>query len=348
MDRKNKGFTLLEVLISLAIIIFIMFAFFKIYNSSIRVNTKNDRDIKALNLAQNELENLRNQIKTLGDKTYLNVGEDKVEINQINEISDKIDISDINEKTKNYKKNYNDDEMKPRKYDIKLNLYKENIVDKMYLFHIYVLVESEDKHFTKRKVELSTSILSKNNNDIDTEQKPNPPTENKPDPDFINGISYIYFNGSSSSLHVGNDINTTNNRILNTKNNESSVNLSEKTTFKISFKPGVNNNKIYLNSVVNDKEYFFDNNNDTLFREYYKPSYIKIESRIGDESRNSLIRDIKINGELVKHELNKEERYFEFYIGESEEVNIEFDVIKQLNNYGGEYFRVSFGKSKNN
>ncbi len=63
-NKSNKGFTLLELLVSLTIITFILFAFFRIINTTTRVNTKNDRDIKALNIAQTEVENLRNQIKT--------------------------------------------------------------------------------------------------------------------------------------------------------------------------------------------------------------------------------------------------------------------------------------------
>ena len=53
--NNNKGFTLLELLISLSIITIILLAFSTIIISSIKGNTKNDKDINALNLAQSEI-----------------------------------------------------------------------------------------------------------------------------------------------------------------------------------------------------------------------------------------------------------------------------------------------------
>ena len=61
--EKSKGFTLIELLVALAIVGTILLAFFKIIDSTNRMNVKNDRDIKALNIAQSEIENLRSQIK---------------------------------------------------------------------------------------------------------------------------------------------------------------------------------------------------------------------------------------------------------------------------------------------
>ena len=61
--NNNKGFTLLELLISLSIITIILLAFSTITISSIKGNTKNDKDISALNLAQSEIEVVRKQIK---------------------------------------------------------------------------------------------------------------------------------------------------------------------------------------------------------------------------------------------------------------------------------------------
>ncbi|MGL4911775.1 MAG: PulJ/GspJ family protein, partial [Romboutsia sp.] len=56
--NKNNGFTLLELLVSLAIVGLILLGFFRVMDSTQRINTKNDRDIKALNILQSEIENL--------------------------------------------------------------------------------------------------------------------------------------------------------------------------------------------------------------------------------------------------------------------------------------------------
>lgn len=72
-NRSNKGFTLLELLVTLAVVVLALFAFFRVLNSTTRVNAKNDRDIKAINLAQSEIENLRSQIKSKGDEGNLEI-----------------------------------------------------------------------------------------------------------------------------------------------------------------------------------------------------------------------------------------------------------------------------------
>ena len=59
---NNRGFTLIEILISMAIISIVLFSLFTTINSSIRQNTKNEKDIKLLNIAQSEIENLRKEI----------------------------------------------------------------------------------------------------------------------------------------------------------------------------------------------------------------------------------------------------------------------------------------------
>ncbi|MEG1284419.1 MAG: prepilin-type N-terminal cleavage/methylation domain-containing protein [Romboutsia sp.] len=156
--KNNKGFTLLEVIISISIIIFIMFAFFRVYNSSIRVNTKNDRDIKALNLAQSELEDLRSQIKNLDDNTFLTIAGDEI---KIVEIPITTDNNDTKPYTKIYIKNYlNGESMKPREYKIQIDISKSYVLEKMYLFDIDISAKLGDEYFSKRNVKLSTSILS--------------------------------------------------------------------------------------------------------------------------------------------------------------------------------------------
>lgn len=73
--KKSKGFTLIELLVALAIVGIILLAFFKVADSTTKMNVKNDRDIKALNLAQSEIENLRNQIKNYEQLEKLEIKE---------------------------------------------------------------------------------------------------------------------------------------------------------------------------------------------------------------------------------------------------------------------------------
>lgn len=64
MKKNNSGFTLIELIVSLSILSIMMVGFFTIVNTGTKSNTKNEKDIVALNLVQSEIENLRKQIKT--------------------------------------------------------------------------------------------------------------------------------------------------------------------------------------------------------------------------------------------------------------------------------------------
>ena len=64
MKKNNsRGFTLVEVLVSLSILSILILVFFGVINTSIKNNKKNEVDINALSLAQSEVENIRIQIK---------------------------------------------------------------------------------------------------------------------------------------------------------------------------------------------------------------------------------------------------------------------------------------------
>lgn len=64
MKKNNaKGFTLIEVLISICILSILTIVFSNVMNNSIKINKKNEVDINAMHLAQTEIENLRVQIK---------------------------------------------------------------------------------------------------------------------------------------------------------------------------------------------------------------------------------------------------------------------------------------------
>lgn len=65
MGKKNnkRGFSLIEVLVAMAIMGIILFAFFNIINTNKKVNVKNETDISSLNCVQSEVENLREKLK---------------------------------------------------------------------------------------------------------------------------------------------------------------------------------------------------------------------------------------------------------------------------------------------
>lgn len=70
---NKKGFTLIEVLISLSILTILGGIFFSIANNAIRINSKNDKNIQEMNIAQSVIEDIRDDIKS-GKKPY-NSGE---------------------------------------------------------------------------------------------------------------------------------------------------------------------------------------------------------------------------------------------------------------------------------
>ena len=117
--EKSKGFTLIELLVSLAIVGTILLAFFKIIDSTNRMNVKNDRDIKALNIAQSEIENLRSQIKEKADN---NERELFVYDNSLDSNDKKIEISF--DKKNEYFRIYEDADIK---YKICLDIKREMV-----------------------------------------------------------------------------------------------------------------------------------------------------------------------------------------------------------------------------
>ncbi|MGL4797454.1 MAG: type II secretion system protein [Paraclostridium sp.] len=70
---NKKGFTLIELLVAMSIVSLIGFAFFKIVNSSILTNSKNERDIKSIHIAQTQIENIRSQLKKEGTLSKISI-----------------------------------------------------------------------------------------------------------------------------------------------------------------------------------------------------------------------------------------------------------------------------------
>lgn len=130
--NKSKGFTLIQVLVSLSILSFIGLAFFSTVNTSIKVNKKNETDIKALHLVQSEIENLRLQIKKSKDGI--------------------LDIVDLNKDsiTIGKEKIYTSDE-----YNIKLKVEDKGNS----LYEIKVCAQSANKDFSKQRTEIITQVI---------------------------------------------------------------------------------------------------------------------------------------------------------------------------------------------
>ena len=70
MKLKNKGFTLIEVLIALFIVSLVSMSFFMIVNITNRSNAKNEKDIQAMDIAQNEIEHITKDIKFIDNSTF--------------------------------------------------------------------------------------------------------------------------------------------------------------------------------------------------------------------------------------------------------------------------------------
>ena len=143
MIRNNdKGFTLLELLISLSIITIILLAFSTITISSIKGNTKNDKDISALNIAQSEIEVIRKQIKDR--ETNLKNSENKSIEKNTKEIYSK--------------------EIDGKKIEVELCVSEKEKFSQYILYKLCFSVEPKQKneksdYFSKKHTELVTEVF---------------------------------------------------------------------------------------------------------------------------------------------------------------------------------------------
>lgn len=129
--KELKGFTLIEVLVSLSILSIIGLVFFSTVNTSIKINKKNETDIKALHLAESEIENLRVQIKKSKDSM----------LNIVDSNKNKIIIGIENIYTSG-------------EYIVKIKVEKKESL----LYEIRVNVESIKQDFSKKKTEIITLV----------------------------------------------------------------------------------------------------------------------------------------------------------------------------------------------
>ena len=77
-NKTNRGFTLIEVQISLSIVNIILLSLFSFYNSYIKFNKKNETDINSLNVSQTAIESMRIYSK-LNNKFGIDIDNDGVD-----------------------------------------------------------------------------------------------------------------------------------------------------------------------------------------------------------------------------------------------------------------------------
>jgi prepilin-type N-terminal cleavage/methylation domain-containing protein len=145
--KNNRGFTLIEILIAMGIISLIAMAFSTILNSTIKANAVNEKNIKCLNIAQSEVENIRQQIKESkpihieSSKSYEPI---PIEINK--------ESLPIEKDIKNDNNIY---------YEI-IKIDEKEVSSKGYLYTINVIVNYDKEALLLRKgKEITTQVFSK-------------------------------------------------------------------------------------------------------------------------------------------------------------------------------------------
>lgn len=146
--KNEKGFTLIELLVGISIVSIIALSFFKIANSSILSNSKNEKDINAMQIAQTQIENIRGQLKKEGTLEKLNL---KYSIDSQGTIKEeKLQLVDFIEKSIEHKTSDNST------YRVQIILTREKGNSNKYLYNIKVKVNT---NLSKKETILNTSIL---------------------------------------------------------------------------------------------------------------------------------------------------------------------------------------------
>ncbi len=153
--KNNKGVTLLEVIISIALIATISIGLFMTIDNTKISNTKNDKDLKAMDIAQSEIEYIIRDIKDGDEK--LNLGDKEIKLDEIKSIQN-------NNESKKLSAKYYKEHGKNDSYEVKVWLGKikerQQIKREYYIYSVEVGVKSKSD-FSKREVKLQTEILQK-------------------------------------------------------------------------------------------------------------------------------------------------------------------------------------------
>ena len=166
--KKESGFTLIEILVSLAIVSIISMAFFTIVNMTTRKSAKNEKDIQAMDIAQSQIEYLIKEIKSseYANKDHIQINFDengKLSIIESNKQRYDSNTNDL-ETSSSYEVKYDGNEN--TKYKVNVNINRENMNDKsnekppIYLYDINVNVDPITD-LTSRNIEVETKVLAK-------------------------------------------------------------------------------------------------------------------------------------------------------------------------------------------
>lgn len=186
--RKNKGFTLLELIISLAIVGFVLLGLFRVINSTHRISTKNDRDIKALNILQSEIENLRGQIKKSPNEDGERVlfVEDEVENKKIevkfSEDTNEAIVPEYSKIDKDRNSIYKINNLKIQRELITGNNQSVNKGFNDYKYTLNIKAILEDVYFSKKMTEINDVVILSSNSNIDEGGSGGEGEDNIPEP----------------------------------------------------------------------------------------------------------------------------------------------------------------------
>jgi prepilin-type N-terminal cleavage/methylation domain-containing protein len=137
MKNSNKGFTLIEILVAMSIVMLIAMAFFSINNMSIKLNSKNEKDIQSMNIAQSIMEDIRQDIKEGKDGSYFD------KIVWANGLQGEYNKEDI--------------EIDNNKYNVNIAIYKNEANSRLYT----VIVDVSALNATNKNARLITQIFEK-------------------------------------------------------------------------------------------------------------------------------------------------------------------------------------------
>lgn len=136
--KKRDGFTLIEVIVAISIISILTMGLYSTLNTVIKVNSKNEQDINALQLAQSQVESIRVQIKN-GETEF------KLKDKDNNDV-----FIEINS-TSSYKKN-----ISSKIYDVQVDVSKDLNSG---LYKVIVKTKSENTNSSKKETKIVTEIF---------------------------------------------------------------------------------------------------------------------------------------------------------------------------------------------
>jgi len=163
MNKISKnGFTLIELLVAMSIISLIAMAFFTIVNTSIKSNTKNEKDIKSLNVVTSEIESIREQLKDTSTEDIILYGDLSIEKWDSNGKVTLVKDSKGNNHTVSNNKIKYTKEVDGFDCDLELNISRNNISSSnMYIYNIEISSQLKNKYFSKKKIILDTKIFGR-------------------------------------------------------------------------------------------------------------------------------------------------------------------------------------------